>query len=257
MRLTPAIAVMGLLALSGCGGGSSIGGGDGGPPDNDIGFSYFGAGDLLPGTGTGVADEEEYSPTMKFPIKNYEAFLNSQVNNPGGGAVGGDQCDSTNYDYAWRDTFCEKRTGADRETRNCPSTEVHQGVDIRGGTTAICNDQRSSASSSHSTIEVVAPEAGYISYIGTYTVNVNADGRIYRLMHMNMDDLKVELFDDVRAGQVVGYLSNSFGGTSTTLHLHLEIKQNIASEGFTYVSPYMSLVRAYERQYGVTGDELD
>lgn len=240
------------LVITGCGGGSSAD-----SPTNTIGFSYYDAGDLEPGTGSGVNDLEEYSPTMRFPVNNFEAYLNSQVNSPGGGAVGGDQCDDSNYDYPWRDTFCEHRSGAARETRNCPSTAVHQGVDIRGGTTSVCSTQRSTDSSAHATIEIVAPEDGYISYIGSYTVNVTADGRIYRLMHMNMDDLQVALFDDVSAGQVVGYLSNSFGGTSTTLHVHFEIKQNIDGEGFTYVSPYMSLVRAYERQYGVTGDKLD
>ncbi len=238
------------------GGSGGSGGPDDGGPDSggssDISFRYHAPGDLLPGTGEGVSDTEEYSPAMLFPVENYEAFLNSQVHNPGG-MFDGDQCASSNYDYPWRDTFCEHRDGTDRPTRNCPSREVHQGVDIRGGTSSVCSTMRGQSNALNSIVEIVAPEDGYISYIGTYTVNLYADGRIYRFMHTNMDDMQVELFEDVVAGQVIGYLSNHFGGISTTLHMHFEIKQNIEAEGFTYVSPYMSLVRAYERKYGISG----
>lgn len=261
------------MALAACGDGSGggstdSGGGSGSEPggetgggaedSNSLGFSWHAPGDLLPATGEGVEDWEEYVVPMTFPVASHETYLNSQVHNPGGGVYGGgSQCDATNYDYPWRDTFCELRSGANRATRNCPSTEVHQGVDIRAGTPAICSAQAGTPNSTHNTIEVVAAEDGYISYIGSYTVNLNAGGRIYRYMHLNMNMLDVALFDDVVAGDRIGFLSNSFGGTSTTLHLHFEIKENLDDEGFTYVSPYMSLVRAYEQKYSVIGDLVE
>lgn len=249
----------------GSGGGSGSGSGDSGgdsgsgPVDtNPLGFSWHAPGDLLPGTGEGVEDWEEYVTPMTFPVDSHETYLNSQVHNPGGGGYGGgSQCDPGNYAYPWRDTFCELRSGTNRATRNCPSTEVHQGVDIRAGTAAICSTQAGSDHAAHNAIEVVTAEDGYISYIGSYTVNVNAGGRIYRYMHLNMDMLDVALFDDVVAGDRIGFLSNHFGGTSTTLHLHFEIKENLDDEGFTYVSPYMSLVRAYEQKHSVVGDLVE
>jgi murein DD-endopeptidase MepM/ murein hydrolase activator NlpD len=254
------------IALAACGdagtgggdgdtdGGSGGGSDSGGDTGNDLGFSFYGPGNLLSGTGTGIEDWEEYAPGMTFPVGNYEAYLNSQVHNPGGfGYGGGSQCDSGNYEYPWRDTFCERRSGVSRATRNCPSTEVHQGVDIRGGTAGLCTSQVSTPRSERSAIEIVAVEDGYISYIGSYTVNVNAGGRIYRYMHLNMDMLDVALFDDVSAGDRIGFMSNHFGSTSTTFHLHFEMKENLDEEGFTYVSPYMSLVRAYERKHSVIG----
>lgn len=251
---------------SGDSGGESGGGGDddgdddddGDGDDNPLGFAFHAPGDLMTGTGEGVEDWEEYVAAMTFPVASHETFLNSQVHNPGGGVYGGgSQCDASNYDYPWRDTFCEKRTGTNRATRNCPSTEVHQGVDVRAGTSAICTTQAGSNHSGHNTVEVVAAEDGYISYIGSYTVNLNAGGRIYRYMHLNMDMLDVALFDDVTAGDRIGFLSNHFGGTSTTLHLHFEIKENLDDAGFTYVSPYMSLVRAYERKHSVIGSLVE
>ncbi len=75
-------------------------------------------------------------------------------------------------------------------------------------------------------------------------------------MHMNMDRLQVTEGQTVSAGQTVGYLSNDFGGTPTTMHLHMEFKQNIDGVGWTWVSPYMSLVRAYERRLGGVGVEV-
>lgn len=238
--------------------GGEDGGGDSADDSNSLGFAFHAPGDLLPATGEGVEDWEEYVDPMTFPVDSHETFLNSQVHSPGGGGYGGgSQCEAANYEYPWRDTFCEKRTGTDRATRNCPSTEVHQGVDIRAGTAAICTTQVGSSRAGHSTIEVVAAEDGYISYIGSYTVNLNAGGRIYRYMHLNMDMLDVALFDDVSAGDRIGFLSNYFGGTSTTLHLHFEIKENMDDAGFTYVSPYMSLVRAYERKHSVIGSLVE
>lgn len=211
------------------------------------GFAYHPPGQLLPNTGQGVADETIYAPDIVFPVRRARAILGSQVHNPGGGAAGGDQCDARNYDYPWRDNFCETRS-RERSSLNCPSTRIHQGVDIRAGDAAGCRRMRALPQAEHNLYEVVAVDDGFISNVGSFTVDLTANGRIYRYLHLNMTRLQVKTGDAVAKGQMIGYLSNFFGTTPTTFHLHFEIKQNMGSNRWAWVSPYMSLARAYERR---------
>src|SRR5690606_33435523 len=51
-------------------------------------------------------------------------------------------------------------------------------------------------------------------------------------------------------GQRLGTVSNEFGGTPTTIHLHFNIRQNVAGVGNVYVPPYMSLVESYYELIG-------
>lgn len=215
-------------------------------------FNYFPPGDLEPRSGQGAIDQTVYVPDMVFPIKNAPAFPQSQVYRFGGGIGGGDQCDPRNFAAAWRDNYCESRT---RKTTSpyCPSQGVHVGQDIRVGTPEGCNAERRLSSEQRKRYEVVAAEDGYISNIGRYTVNVRAGGRIYRYMHMNMRALQVALGQEVKAGDTLGYVSNDFGGTPTTLHLHFEIKHNTAEHGWTWAPPFTSLVKAYERRENAPG----
>ena len=215
-------------------------------------FEYMPPGDLEPNSGYGSEDPTIYVPDMVFPIKSAPAFPQSQVYRYGGGIGGGDQCDERNFEIAWRDNFCENRT---RSTTSpyCPSQGVHVGQDIRVGTPQGCMAERRLLPEERMRYEVVAAEDGYISNIGRYTVNVRAGGRIYRYMHMNMAALQVTLGQEVKAGDVLGYVSNDFGGTPTTLHLHFEIKHNTAEHGWTWAPPYTSLVKAYERREQAPG----
>lgn len=206
-------------------------------------------GDLLPGTGEGVADWTNYAPDIVFPVKDQPAFLNSQVHNPGGGPVGGDQCAASNYAMPWRDTFCERRS-ADRGSYNCPSRRIHQGVDIRAGTPATCNAQRRLPSAEMRLVTLVAVADGFVSNIGRFSLDIRAGGRVFRYVHMDPASVKVAVGDRVVRGQEIGYLSNAFGGSPTTLHLHFEIRQNMEGAGFTWVNPYMALVDAYARREG-------
>ena len=224
-------------------------------PTPDPVFSYFPPGDLKADSGTGAADPVVYSPDMVFPIKDAPAYLNSQVYSFGGGAVGGDQCDPLNFAYPWRDNFCERRT-SNYSTPFCPTARVHLGQDIRVGDPAGCNSLRRLSAEERTLYPVVAAEDGIISNVGKYTVNVRAGGRIYRYMHLNMAALEVSLGEEVEAGQTIGYLSNDFNNVPTTFHLHFEIKQNTAEHGWAYVSPYMSLVKAYERRQQGLGEEV-
>src|SRR5262245_59695623 len=91
--------------------------------------SFSAPGDLEPGSGTGLHETKIYFPSIRFPLENAPAYLNSQVYRPGGmnGGTGG-QCTSVNYSYPWRDNYCEARSWA---MPLCPAGKGHQGQDIR------------------------------------------------------------------------------------------------------------------------------
>ncbi len=197
-------------------------------------FEFNPAGELVPGSGSGRRDSTVYVPGMTFPIEDAPAYLNSQVWGHGGyQGPGGGQCDEENYSYPWWDNFCESRSW---DTPLCPTSTGHQGQDIRAST---CADN---------THWVVAPDDGTIAGLGSYSMTLAADdGTQYRLMHMAMDRLAVGRGDRVSAGDRLGLVSNDFGGTPTTIHLHFEIWQNVASVGgVTPVPPYASLIEAYD-----------
>lgn len=227
------------------------------PPPPPVKFEYFAAGDLIPGTGTGRVDDTIYAPDMMFPIKSAPTWPQSMVYRLGG-AVGGDQCDAANYDLPWRDNFCEKRTST-RNTPMCPTNKVHQGQDIRVGTAADCNALRAQAKVDRGLHEVVAVEDGIIQHIGTYSVQLKGTetGNIYSYLHLNMRRLRVSALDTVAAGDTLGFVSNDFGSTPTTFHLHFEIKAPIEGEGIIHVPPYMSLVSAYERREEGRGEVVE
>ncbi|MFN7055166.1 M23 family metallopeptidase [Hyphomonas sp.] len=225
------------------------------PPPAPV-FSFYAPGALLPGTGGGFPEQIVHAPDMLFPIKSAPAYLQSQVYTFGGGIAGGDQCDARNYAYPWRDNFCETRT-ADRGTPFCPVHRVHQGQDIRVGTAADCNALRRQTPSQRGLHEVIAVEDGVITSVGTYTVKLRAGGTIYNYMHLNMNRLSVTAGQSVRAGDLLGYVSNDFGGTPTTIHLHFEIVQNSGAHGWVHVAPYLSLVAAYERRQNGPGERLE
>lgn len=224
--------------------------------DNDDGvtpaFLYYPPGNLAQNSGSGVGDATVYVPDMVFPIKDARAYPQSQVYRYGGYILGGDQCDPRNFTAPWRDNYCEKRS-TQNSTPYCPASRVHLGQDIRVGTPEGCRAEVRTPAAQRKRYAVVAAADGVISNVGRYTVNLRAGGRIYRYMHMNMQALEVGLGQTVEAGDVLGYVSNDFGGAATTLHLHFEIKHNTAEHGWTWAPPYTSLVKAYERREGALG----
>jgi len=62
--------------------------------------------------------------------------------------------------------------------------------------------------------------------------------------------------DKVAIGQKLGKVSNDFGGTPTTIHLHFELRAGVTgttSDGKavalqTFLPPYLSLAEAYQRK---------
>lgn len=219
-------------------------------------FSFHSPGSLLAGTGSGFPDQIVHAPGIIFPIRSAPAYLQSQVFMPGGGVAGGDQCDPRNYAYPWRDNFCESRS-ANRGSPFCPVNRIHQGQDIRVGTPGDCNTMRGQSPPERGLHEVVAAEDGVISSVGTYNVKLRSGGNIYNYMHLNMNRLAVVPGQFVSAGDLIGYVSNDFAGTPTTIHLHFEIMQNTADQGWVHVPPYLSLVEAYERRENGPGEQVE
>ena len=200
-------------------------------------FTWLPAGDLIEGSGTGQPLQINYVPGMRFPLEAGRAFANSQVYNYGGylGPAGG-QCNAQNYAYSWRDNFCETRGYS---TPMCPTGEGHQGQDIRPAT---CQDAVHWA---------VAADDGTITSIGSYSVRLMSDDGVrYTYLHLEKDTLQVEVGDRVSQGERLGFVSNEFGSTATTIHLHFEIQMAIdTGSGIqnTPVPPYLALVDSYER----------
>ena len=177
-------------------------------------FSYLPPGDLEPGSGMGLMDDTVFAPGMRFPIESAPAYANSQVWGHGGSqGPGGGQCDIENFSYPWRDNYCETRSW---DMPLCPAGTGHQGQDIRGAT---CDND---------THWVVAVVDGTITSIGNYSVYLTGDdGTRYDYLHMS--NVQVQVGQQVSVGERVGMVSNAFGGTPTTIHLHFNIRQNIRS----------------------------
>lgn len=214
------------------------------PAPEPVTWPHEAPGTLHPGSGSGATDPTIWSVGMRFPLEAGPAYPNSQVYGYGGAyAPGpGGQCDTRNYSYPWRDNFCETRSWTNGM---CPAGRGHQGQDIRPAT---CVKKQH---------WVVAPENGNITSISSYTVTfLGASGRVYRFLHMDMPGVHT-LFptstsrNGIARGQRLGQVSNDFGGTPTTIHLHFEIKAPVSSGGgapvVKFVPPYTSLVDSYGR----------
>lgn len=204
-------------------------------------FSYEPPGVLVPGSGTGRVDDTVYVPGMRFPVEAAPAYPNSQVWGVGGSqGPSGSQCDPRNYSYPWHDNFCESRSW---DMPLCPSGNGHQGQDIRPAT---CDDDLHWA---------VAAEDGTITSIGSYSVYLMADsGTRHRYLHMSPSSLAVREGQRVSRGDRLGRISNAFGGTPTTIHLHYDLYQQVSGVGGAYVPTYLSLVSSYEELLGVPAE---
>jgi murein DD-endopeptidase MepM/ murein hydrolase activator NlpD len=178
-------------------------------------FSVNPPGNIKDGDGIGSHDYTLYAPDIRFPIDATKtiATLNSQLHNPGGMfGGGGSQCVASNFSEVWWDTYCERRSGTNRASLKCERRDIHQGVDIRGGTVQTCRELESGK---RDNVPVVAVSDGVIDRIGTYAVDLTdlkANRGFYRYLHLHMQTLQVRRGDHVKAGQLIGYMFNDFGG---------------------------------------------
>ncbi|MCA9650156.1 MAG: hypothetical protein KC501_09620 [Myxococcales bacterium] len=202
-------------------------------------FDYMPPGELTPGSGQGRVDENVYAPGMRFPMESGPAFANSQVWGYGGSqGPGGSQCSAQNYDYPWWDNYCETRSW---DMPMCPAGVGHQGQDIRPST---CDDL---------THWNVAAEAGTVTNIGSYSVYVTTPSGV-RFDYLHGGGNIVSVGQSLAKAERINRTSNEFGGTSTTIHLHFNIRMDVAGFGNVYAPTYMSLIGAYQELMGLVGN---
>lgn len=178
------------------------------------------------------------APGLRFPLEAEPAFANSQSWGVGGYyGPSGDQCAAANYTSPWRDTFCETGGGA---LAMCPAGQGHAGQDIRP------SDCQAGA------YWAVAAGDGVITSVGAYSVRLmGEDGTRFTYLHLDPATLMVEPGDRVSRGERIGTVSNAFGGTPATIHLHFEMRMafDAGEAGLMTlpVPPYTSLIAAYQR----------
>lgn len=227
---------------------------------------YLPAGNLISGSGTGqtvsplylnpyfeynacdwrgcgwkVYDFFGYVGIMRLPVEQAATYANSQVYNSGGFLGSGpDQCDPKNYNFPWQDNFCETRSNPNSKSTHCPTkTRVHTGQDMRPAT---CKKD---------TYWAVSAEPGYIDRVGLFSLQIQGDsGFRHHYLHLDKNSYnnwKTLLNQNpagvrVSRGQRLGLISNTFGGTPTTIHLHYELRDT-SNEA---LSPYNTLVETHK-----------
>ena len=217
-------------------------------------FTYRPPGDIISGTGyhhqSGRADFNAYSQ-IRFPLEA-PAYIHSQKRHSGA-----DKSDAPNSGYPWRDNFCEARSFS---VGQCANGYGHQGEDVRPGACPLrveggCNPRRQ---------PVFAVRDGVVirslrQQAATLQINTRNEHIRFRYMHMNpsaMDADGVLNGRHVAEGEQIGVVSNYLDHPNgTTRHLHFDV-QVFTRDGWIWVSPYVTLVSAYERLIGGRGREI-
>ncbi len=224
------------------------------PADVSPTFTFHAPGRLIAGTGfrghSGRADDTVYS-TIHFPLAETPAFANTQYYQrrvPHGVAA-----------YPWRDNFCEGRSFA---VTQCPGGMGHQGQDIRAADCSRTSTGDDRCGEHHD--DVVAVRDGMIlrarGQEAVYlVVNTPTEHIRFRYLHMRpklLDAANVVSGRRVAAGEVLGQIGNfSQHENGTSYHVHFDV-QVPTRAGWVFVSPYMTLVSAYERLIGARGTEV-
>lgn len=224
-------------------------------------------GDLLPGSNsergsTGIQNVDVIATSMLFPLETGPGFANSQIFLPGGSGYqggawpgpGGSESSEENFDYRWRDNFCEVRLDPNKHVNPiCPGGLAHTGQDFRGPT---CEN---------AVHWLVAPEDGHISWVGSISINIMGaeSGYKYEFHHVQKPYPDwVVLGAPVTKGQRIARMSDRLSSTSreTTVHLHLELHGSALIDGASYTGalpPYTSLVEAYLDYADANPDKID
>jgi hypothetical protein len=245
-------------------------------------FSYYAPGDLLPGTGMkgqdGRADPTVYA-AIRYPMQTAPSYVNSQsfmnwgdcnltgrVSLHSGGKTPAYRCrvnsvplvedESKNYAYPWRDNFCEHR---DYYVGQCPAGLGHQGEDVRPSS-CLMRDQDSGRCIPYEHNFVAVRDGVLMRNPGDEALYLVADSRgehiRFRYLHMNPQMLNASGMVNgrlVSEGEVLGTVDNyghSQAGTSYHLHFNVQV---FTRDGWVFVSPYMTLVAAYEWLIGGRG----
>jgi hypothetical protein len=218
-------------------------------------FSYRPVGDIIASSGFrkqgGRVDLTAYSQ-IRFPIRKTPAFVRSQSFRKR------DKSEQPNATYPWRDNFCESRSF---EVGQCPAGFGHQGEDIRPGA-CLANTEEDHCDPKQQA--VLAVRDGVVirsltEQAAILQINSSTEHIRFRYMHMSpssMDADGVLNGRHVEEGEKIGVVSNYLDHPNgTTRHLHFDV-QVFTRDGWLWVSPYVTLISAYERLIHGHGREI-
>ncbi|MBX9645423.1 MAG: M23 family metallopeptidase [Xanthobacteraceae bacterium] len=218
-------------------------------------FSYRPSGDIIASSGSrkqgGHVDWTAYSQ-IRFPVEKAPAFVRSQS------FAMRAKSDQPVSGYQWRDNFCEARSF---NVGQCASGFGHQGEDIRPGS---CQTQPDGPPNCDPKQQgVVAVRDGVLirslkQQAATLQINTRNEHIRFRYMHMNPSAMDADGVLNGRAvteGEKIGVVSNYLDRPNgTSLHLHFDV-QVFTRDGWIWVSPYTTLISAYERLIRGRGHE--
>jgi len=233
------------------------------PAEHSPDFTYRPSGDIIARSGSrkqgGHADLIAYSQ-IRFPLQKPIAFVHSQEfrgrrssDKPSDDLAGG----STSY--PWRDNFCEARSF---NVGQCPGGFGHQGEDIRPAPcppiidgVERCDRKQQAVVAVRDSVVIRAPKQQAV----TLQVNTSTEHVRFRYMHMNPAALDADGVLNGRSvgeGEKIGVVSNYLDHPNgTSLHLHFDV-QVFTRDGWIWVSPYVTLISAYERLIRGRGREI-
>ncbi|MET3906925.1 hypothetical protein ABID59_001256 [Bradyrhizobium sp. S3.3.6] len=225
------------------------------PAPRSTDFSYRPSGDIIPNSGYrkqgGHPDPMAYSQ-IRFPLEKAPAFVHSQ-------SYAKRDKDDGPTAYPWRDNFCESRSF---EVWQCGGGYGHQGEDIRAAECPSPGDGREPCDPRQRSV-VAARDAivirGSKDQAATLEVNSRTEHIRFRYMHMNPQALNADGVLNgriVTEGEKIGVISNYLDHPAgTSMHLHFDV-QVFTRDGWIWVSPYVTLVSAYERMIRARGREV-
>ena len=226
------------------------------PSERSPDFTYRTSGDIIPNTGyrnqSGHSDGIAYSQ-IRFPLEKAPALVRSQSYGKR------DKAESETDVYPWRDNFCESRGF---EAWQCPGGHGHQGEDI--GTPGCPADSSGDRRCDPKQQGVVAVRDATVirgpkDQSATLQVNSRTEHVRFRYMHMNPSAMNADGLLNGRSvseGEKIGVVSNYLDRPAgTSLHLHFDV-QVFTRDGWIWVSPYVTLISAYERLIRGHGREI-
>ncbi len=218
-------------------------------------FTYRPSGDIIANTGSrrlgGRVDWTVYSQ-IRFPVEKAPAFVRSQS------FARRARSDQPSSGYQWRDNFCEARSF---NVGQCAGGFGHQGEDIRPG--ACLTHPEGPQSCDPKQQGVVAVRDGVLirspkQQAATLQINTRNEHIRFRYMHMNPSAMDADGILNGRVvteGEKIGVVSNYLDRPNgTSLHLHFDV-QVFTRDGWIWVSPYSTLISAYERLIRGRGHE--
>jgi hypothetical protein len=226
------------------------------PAERSAEFTYRPSGDIIPNSGyrkqTGHADVMAYSQ-IRFPLEKFPAIVRSQS------YAKRDKSETPTRGYVWRDNFCESRSF---EVWQCGGGYGHQGEDIIAGDCPPGSEGSERCDPKQQGVVAVRDAIvlrGSKDQAATLLVNSRTEHIRFRYMHMNPSAMNADglvngrtVTEGERIGVVSNYMDHPAG---TSRHLHFDV-QVFTRDGWIWVSPYVTLISAYERLIRARGREI-